>query len=60
MPAYAIVYLKSGAEVGATPIIEHLETVKDIARDGLIRHEADEVHVRENDSRGPTVWIGKR
>jgi hypothetical protein len=57
--AYAIIYRKSGVAISATPMIDDLEKVKDIARDGLIRHQADEVEIREENSEGFKAWTAK-
>lgn len=41
MPVYRVQYLREGVPVGSSPHSGTLDSAKQFARDGLIRHDAD-------------------
>jgi hypothetical protein len=56
MPAFIIVYLKRGSHVSSSPWTGDLENTKKVARDGLVRHGADEFEIRSNTLDGALVY----
>lgn len=60
MAHYVIIYRKHGFPAGLTPGSGELETVKQTARNGLIRRGADEFEIRADNSEGATIWKERR
>lgn len=53
--AYRIVYYRDGREIGSTPWSDTLEATKQIASDGLIRHQANMARIIDVDGSGAEV-----
>lgn len=53
--AYTIEYFRAGVKIGATPWNEPLPQTKQVARDGLIRHDADFARILDTQAGGVEV-----
>lgn len=57
--AYLIEYYRDTVKIGATPWDASLEKTMQVARDGLIRHNADVFRIIDDDT-GAEVESGRR
>jgi hypothetical protein len=57
---YSIEYFRDTKQIGKTPWDGDLEKTKQVARDGLIRHQADFVRIIDVDGSGAEIWSERR
>ena len=57
--AYRIEYFREGREIGTTPWAQSLDDTIRVARDGLVRHQADFARIVDVDGSGAEVWSGR-
>lgn len=53
---YRIRYYKNGDLIGSTPWSSTLEKAQKVARDGLIRHSADQADIIQDGTNEPVIW----
>ena len=57
---FVINYLKRGSHLSSSPCRGDLESVKKIARNGLLPRSADEFEIRSDTLNGALVWQERR